>query len=181
MPDKTSPVRSCYRSIAMWTSFFVIILCLIVWYAVFVQGSLRPAVISSLVSREAQGLLPSTLIEINGHQLLVELAADDASRIRGLSYRESLDADRGMLFIFPSANRQNFWMKGMKFPLDIIFIRDHRVVRVASDVPTSTGPIPTIVSSQQDADQVLEMNAGEAKKLGIEVGTEVKMLGTPEL
>lgn len=108
---------------------------------------------------------PSPLtLRISDRSILVEVADTWYSRIRGLSGRASLDADRGMLFIFPFASSRIFWMFGMRFSLDIIFLRDGVVVDIAPCVQ-----FPAIVSSRVPADAVLEINAGMAEAWGWEV------------
>jgi hypothetical protein len=126
-----------------------------------------------LGNRDAQPQLPTQNIWVNGQMLQVEVAKSADSQMRGLSFRSNLEYGHGMLFKYTSASSQKFWMRGMRFPLDIIFLRDGRVVNVAENVPASTGLIPAIVSSDGPTDEVLEVNAGSAKKMGIGVGTEV--------
>jgi uncharacterized membrane protein (UPF0127 family) len=68
---------------------------------------------------------PQVLIETAGGRALtvtVELARNDAERQRGLMYRESLEPDHGMLFLFDEAAPHAFWMKNTLIPLDMIFI-----------------------------------------------------------
>jgi hypothetical protein len=98
---------------------------------------------------------------IGDRSILVEVADTRVARIRGLSGRASLDANRGMLFVFSSPAMRSFWMFGMKFSLDIIFLRDGVVVDIAPRVPyPKTFRFPAVVSSRVPADAVLEINAG---------------------
>lgn len=121
----------------------------------------------------AQPPLPTREIAVNGNRLTVEVADEPGERERGLSFRERLEPGHGMLFVYAAPERLRFWMYGMRFPLDMIFIREGRVVSVAADVPVATGGAPTVVWPAEEADQVLELNAGEAKRLEIRVGTEI--------
>lgn len=110
-------------------------------------------------------------LHIGDRGILVEVADTWYSRIRGLFGRVSLDADRGMLFVFPYASSRLFWMFGMKFPLDFVFLRDGVIVKVVSNVPCPKGfRFPAIISSYVTADAVLEMNAGKAKEWGLREG-----------
>lgn len=97
-------------------------------------------------------------------------------QILGLSGRSSLCALCGMVFVFRQAQIQNFWMKEMKFPLDMIFIRDHKVVEIVENVPVKkpAGETPR-VRSQEPADMVLEVNAGFVVKNHVALGDEVKL------
>lgn len=106
--------------------------------------------------------------------LKLEIADSDPARTQGLSGRESMDANAGMLFVFDTPGIYPFWMKDMKFPLDMVWIDDGRVVDVATlrqPVPTELVPpshIPSVV-----ADLVLELNAGKAAELGLAKGATV--------
>jgi uncharacterized membrane protein (UPF0127 family) len=110
---------------------------------------------------------------MNGHTITVEVADTTVSRARGLSYRQTLAPDHGMIFFFDTPRQQSFWMKGMQFPIDIIFIRDHRVVFVASRVPVPDGTSVPTISPSEPADTVLEVPAGSADAWGVRVGMAI--------
>ena len=121
-----------------------------------------------------------TSIYLNGHEVKVEIADTPAKRTQGLSGRESLAENAGMIFIFPEPKIQNFWMKDMKFPIDIIWIRQtadgDRVVGFVENAPPASGQSEnnlTIYSSPENVDRVLEINAGLVKKWGIKVGDQI--------
>lgn len=115
----------------------------------------------------------------------VEIADSDAQRSRGLSFRESLPEDRGMLFIFDYEARHSFWMRNMRFPLDIIWIdRDKKVADIKNGVqpceevgePFRDGYIEKSCPSFLPRDQalyVLEVNSGFARKNNIKIGDKV--------
>lgn len=123
------------------------------------------------------GVLPSALVDIGSRQIVVELAMTSAAREQGLSDREFLSGDHGMLFLFDRPEPQTFWMHRMKFPIDMVFLREGVVVDVHANVPspTSESLTPAIVRSKTDADQVLEINAGKAAEWGIVEGTRVEV------
>lgn len=111
----------------------------------------------------------------------VELAQTAAERTRGLGGHAPLGADEGMLFVFPEAGRHSFWMKGMAFALDIIWIRDGQVVHVLADVPpprpgTADSELP-LYTPPAAADYVLEVPAGFAARWGIQAGSRVVLHG----
>jgi uncharacterized protein len=101
----------------------------------------------------------------------VEIAADDATREKGLMFRKSMEPDHGMLFVFPIVEGVAFWMKNTPLPLDIIFIRqDGTISSVAPNAkPFSTEEIP----SAEGIKAVLELNGGRAEALGIVPGDRV--------
>ena len=112
------------------------------------------------------------VLEIGNNKFEIEIADNAILQARGLSGRESLPENQGMLFIFDGPAIQNFWMAGMKFPLDIIWIHGDKVAGFAENVPPVAG-IPKIYPSPEPVDKVLEINAGLVKKLGIKIGDRV--------
>ncbi|KKW28351.1 MAG: hypothetical protein A3K06_00395 [Candidatus Doudnabacteria bacterium RIFCSPHIGHO2_01_52_17] len=120
-------------------------------------------------------------LTLGGQEFLVEIADSPAEQIQGLSGRQSLCETCGMLFVFPEARVRSFWMKDMNFPLDIIFIRGGKITEVFADVPIPSGGNIRTVESTEPADQVLELNAGGAKKFGIEPGDPVELPGSESL
>ena len=101
----------------------------------------------------------------------VEVVLKDEERSRGLMFRESLAVDSGMLFIFEKSWPYAFWMKDTLIPLDMIWLDEARkIVHIEKDVPPCTAdPCPRYVPAG-DALYVLEVNAGYAAKLGLQLG-----------
>lgn len=98
-----------------------------------------------------------------------EVVTEKADKNKGLSGRERLPADAGMLFVLGNDSRR-FWMKGMNFPIDIIVIdRGMRVSEIFRDLQPCT-QCPIIYSVSETAAYALEINAGLAEKLGITIG-----------
>jgi uncharacterized protein len=111
----------------------------------------------------------------------VELARTEAERAKGLGGHDPLGPEDGMLFVFAQAAPHAFWMKGMTFPLDIMWIEDGQVVHLEHDLPPS-GPEETdatrpVFVPQAPARYVLEVNAGFAEAHGIGVGSPVELSG----
>jgi uncharacterized membrane protein (UPF0127 family) len=121
-------------------------------------------------------LLPKTpSAEINGHVFSLYLAGTSQAQAIGLAKYKSIPLNYGMIFIFDKSGLYSFWMKGMQFPIDIIFISGNKVVDVFQQVPVvSNGNLP-VYTTKSKADKVLEINAGLAKKYGIKIGSEVKI------
>ena len=134
----------------------------------------------SKVANIIPGLQPSIPVKnptatINNQTFKVLLAETSAQQIKGLSDREKLDQDTGMLFVFPQKAPYSFWMKNMKFAIDIIYIDDDTIVDIFNNVPlpqADINPLPTY-SPQADANYVLEINANLSKKYGFKVGDKV--------
>lgn len=109
---------------------------------------------------------------INGQTFRLTVAADEKEKEVGLSNRTSLPNDMGMIFPFEEEGFHSFWMKGMKFPIDIIFIRDSRIVDILAQVkpPKSSSESLTVYKPKELADAVLEMNSGLSKKYQFKAG-----------
>lgn len=118
------------------------------------------------------GTLPTAKITVTTAEgqsaFTVEVAADDASRRRGLMGRTHLDADAGMLFDYHTSQPVAFWMKDTKLPLDMIFIRaDGTICAIVADTtPYSETHIPSL----EPVRAVLEINGGLSRTLGIKPG-----------
>lgn len=117
-------------------------------------------------------------VELRGKPFTVEFATDEASREQGLMMRATLAADRGMLFVFPVAAPQAFWMKNTLIPLDILYFdTDRRLVSMRLDVsPCKADPCP-IYPGDKPARYVLELSAGTAQRIGAQMGDELKIGG----
>jgi uncharacterized protein len=116
-------------------------------------------------------------VELAGQRYTVEVADDDAERARGLMFRDELPAHRGMLFIHEREEPQAYWMKNTHIPLDILFFDNaRRLVTQQRDVPPcSLGDACPPYPSEAPARYVLELNAGEAARLKLEDGVELKL------
>jgi len=114
--------------------------------------------------------LPRVPLEIADRRITAEVAADDSSRARGLMFRERLPADHGMLFVFPEASQQCFWMKNTPLPLSLAFIDDQgRIISLADMEPHSLQPHCAIAPALY----ALEMEQGWFARHGAGPGTPV--------
>ncbi|MEO7432136.1 MAG: DUF192 domain-containing protein [Dokdonella sp.] len=113
-------------------------------------------------------------VDLKGQSYSIEIAEDNATREHGLMDRASMPADHGMLFVFPDDVPRAFWMKNCKFPQDMLFFdAERKLVSVQHDVPACTADPCPAYSSGAPARYVLELNAGQAKKLGLTSGDEL--------
>lgn len=137
-----------------------------IWWAVALL------VVVQLLPSTAAHALDTISASVKGHTLSLEVARTEAQRAQGLMYRREMARDAGMLFVFPTTEIHEFWMKNTPLSLDMIFLDEHKaVVGVAPNtIPYSTRRVLVINPSRY----VIEVNAGVAKKLGIELGTKVE-------
>ncbi len=114
-------------------------------------------------------------VELGSARYLVEVADDNAARAQGLMFRDVLAEGHGMLFIHEREEPQAYWMKNTRIPLDILYFdNQRRLVSQQRDVPPcSAGDRCPPYPSGAAARFVLELNAGQASKLGLEDGTEL--------
>jgi len=122
---------------------------------------------------------PKGKVIISNNEFNVEIASNSISRSRGLSGRDGIEDNGGMLFIFNSSGMPAFWMKGMRFPLDIIWIRDNRIVSIEDSVPVENGKMLLELKKYKPPEPinwVLEINGGLTEKLGIKVGDRVNFI-----
>lgn len=149
-----------------------ILLCLFVLF-----GAQKRAEAPSLSNKVER---TSPTLSIGQATISVELATTETERVLGLGGREALAPNAGMLFVFPRSDFQGIWMKGMRFPLDIIWLTDEqsgtergetrlRVVDMKKDIAPAT--FPKIFFPEKKASYVLEMNAGAATKNEITLGS----------
>jgi len=119
-------------------------------------------------------------VQINDVKFNVEVADTQTKRNKGLGGRESLATDAGMLFIFPKTDIYPFWMKGLSFPLDFIWIREGTVVDFTKGAqPPVAGQVEAslpIYTPKEEVDQVLEVNGGTIDRLNIKIGDTVKTI-----
>lgn len=118
-------------------------------------------------------------VKIGNNVFKVEIADTLTKQIRGLSGRSELVEKEGMLFIFNKPGNYGFWMKGMKFPLDIVWIRDNKIIGFEENllpVPSLSRGQAKIYFPKEPVDRVLEVKAGTIKNFEIKNGDMVEVL-----
>lgn len=122
---------------------------------------------------------PRAHVSVGVHRIDAEIADTPERQRRGLSGRPSLAPGEGMLFTYAEPAPRGFWMPDMHFDIDIVWIRDGRVVHIESRVPHAvSGALPTY-RPEAPADRVLEVAAGTAERLGWRVGDPVRVEPQP--
>lgn len=133
------------------------------------QKSIKPVVIE--FKKEGELVLKKASDSIVKN-IDIEIADDDYQTQTGLMYRDHMDQDKGMLFVFPEAEYKAFYMKNTKIALDIIYIdADKNIVSFQKNAqPFSEASLP----SNAPAKYVLEINAGLVDQWQLEVGDKIE-------
>ena len=113
----------------------------------------------------------TSLLSINGQELVVEIAATPAERTCGLSHREHLPAGHGMLFVYPDVAIREFWMKNTNIPLDLAFLTEEgRIVGIYQMSPSDPD---YRYRSRQPAAFALEVGAGWFEAHDVDTGDSI--------
>lgn len=118
-------------------------------------------------------------VKINDTVINIEIADTQSKRSKGLGGRASLASSSGMLFVFEKPDKYPFWMKGLNFPLDFIWIKSSEVADILENIQPPAPGVPDsslqIYTSNTEVDKVLEVAGGFVKAHGIKVGDKIEL------
>lgn len=133
----------------------------------------REVLVFLLLASACAGSLPTTTLQVDGHPVRAEVAANEGDRARGLMFRDHLAKDGGMVFVYPDQALRRFWMKDTRLPLSIAFAdRDGVIVWIADMEPFDTDT----TSSMLPAMYALEMNQGWFAAHDVQKGDQIQNL-----
>jgi|SRR3989344_7464303 len=118
----------------------------------------------------------------DGTRIMIGIAKTDEERALGLSGRNQIGEKEGLYFLFPKEDRYGFWMKDMRFPIDIIWVRQGKIVGIeknAAPEPDVPDYQLKVYSPPEPVSSVLEMNAGSADRFGLKAGDALKVQIVP--
>ena len=126
----------------------------------------------NIFSQDSNADIQKHKLIIGKTEIFVDIADTLAERTKGLSGRDMLPANAGLLFVFDINDKHAIWMKDMKFPIDIIWIDERFII---TDIVENVSPssFPEIFEPKNSARYVLETNAGFTRKNGINIGVAV--------
>ncbi|HIK25985.1 MAG TPA: DUF192 domain-containing protein [Thermosynechococcus sp. M46_R2017_013] len=157
-----------------WLVLGLVTLGVLLGYQSLSQGDV--AAPTQMVRGIPQYLPITAKARIHNIWIQLEVARTPAQQQLGLMFRSHLPKNRGMLFPLSPPQVASFWMKNCLIPLDLIFLRDGKVVAIAPAAPPcQTLPCPTYESGVA-VDAVLELVGGRAAELGLKVGDTVKIV-----
>jgi len=115
-------------------------------------------------------------LKVGKYSFSGKTARNEHEREVGLGETKKLDKFKGMLFLFDKPAKYRFWMKGMVFPIDILWIRNDTIVHIEKNVPlrNKDESLPTYAPNVP-ADKVFEVNAGICEELDIKEGQKVEI------
>jgi len=138
-----------------------------------IVGVILLAILTNYILNEVVSIQGNLIKRVYVRDVLVkaELVRSETRIELGLGGRTGLPAGRGMLFEMPLNDTQRFWMKGMQFPLDIIWIENGRVIGCEKNISPED---PRIFTSPGDAAHVLEVPEGFCDEHKVQVNDEVR-------
>lgn len=110
---------------------------------------------------------------INNVVFDVDVAIFNYEQIKGLGGKQELKNNQGMLFVYLNDDIRYFWMKDMNFPIDILWIKNNKIVNILENVPLLTNGEITRMNSLYNVDKVLELKAGSVSKYNININDEI--------
>jgi len=120
------------------------------------------------------------IVHINNVSIRAEEVVSFMDKVRGLGGREELGSYNGMFFNYDGTSILSFWMKDMRIPIDIIWIRDGRVIDISTNLPVPASGTPDSelprYSPQEPVQYALEVNAGFVEQNRISVGDPVEIV-----
>ena len=132
-----------------------------------------PLILTSAFGKSSQ-THEEIILQIGGDRFFVEVADDPGERSQGLMYREQLDRDKGMLFVFDEDALHYMWMKNTRIPLDMVWISgDQEVVHIEKNIQPCFSDQCPLVKPDSKAWYVLELNAGISDEIGLKEGDKV--------
>lgn len=115
-------------------------------------------------------------VEINSQRLNVEIADSNEKIAEGLSDRDQIGSD-GMLFVFNQPSNQPFWMKNMRFPVDLLWINNDKVSGMEKNMPIPVSGTPDnkldLYFPPTDVTSALELPSGSIERLNINIGDQI--------
>jgi uncharacterized membrane protein (UPF0127 family) len=113
-------------------------------------------------------------LHVAGRTYQLDVATTEMQQEKGLGDRDTMPINHGMLFTYKTPGRYCYWMKGMRFPLDIIwFNAQKRVVKIEQNLQPNTYP-KTYCPADKNIQYVIELNAGQAAEAHLQLDQQVK-------
>lgn len=121
-----------------------------------------------------------SVIRIGRVRVKVEVADTPSERVIGLSYRKTLEENKGVLFVFPDVSRREFWMYKCNFDIDLAYIDTSGTIREIvtmkrEPLDKAVDSLKRYISNSQNIKFALEMKGGWFKENNINIGTKINL------
>lgn len=136
--------------------------------------------INVLPTPQGQELPITAKFTLGEESIELEVAKTPEQQEMGLMYRTILPPNRGMLFSFSPPRRVAFWMKNTLIPLDMVFLKEGKIMAILKDVPPCTTPTCPVYNPQVMTDSVIELSAGRAQSLNLQIGDKINITSVGE-
>lgn len=137
--------------------------------AVILVGVALAIAISSMWPRPSE-----VVLRMSGRTYALEVARTPSQQEKGLGGRPSMPNDQGMLFTYNMSGRYCYWMEGMQFPLDIMWLdSDKRIIKIEQDLSPASYP-KSYCPAGSNASYVIELNAGQATATHMHMGQQLE-------
>lgn len=120
------------------------------------------------------------MVRVSNNDLCIQIVISGQDMQKGLSGRVSMESNEGMLFV--TSGQPAFWMKDMKLDLDLIWVKDNKIISITKNVPAPRNAeenqdlkLPTY-SPPSDVDHVLEVNAGWSDRNEIKINDKIDII-----
>lgn len=142
---------------------------------IFILAGIITAII--YVSRPNASIFKETqTAKIENKTFNLAIVTTEKEKQIGLSTQKSINNNQAMLFLFDTPSYYSFWMKDMKFPIDILFINKDKIVDIYTNLkPFKENETPIIVTPKESSDKVLEIKAGLSEKYNFKKGSKVEI------
>jgi len=154
-----------------------------VWISLRALESLEQHFLKSVEQPQTlseQHLPISAQFKIRNDVIRLEVAQTSQQREIGLMERKTLSPNRGMLFLVSPPRNVQIWIRGMKLPLDLVFLKGGVIKAIKPQVPPCAAQNCPTYSAGTEVNQVIELAAGRATELGLKVGGRLEVSPLPD-
>ena len=162
---------------------FILFIIMLAIFWVMVSKQVKPQPLSPLDQNNISNKTDQARAVLNGKVFVLEVMDTPDKQREGLSGRDNIGQDQAMLFVFDQARIMDFWMKDMKFNIDLLWIKGDEIVAWEKNM---LAPDPSLsddklrhYTSPFPADKVLELKSGTIDDLSLKINDKVELLNFP--
>ncbi len=162
---------------------FILFIIMLAIFWVVVSKQVKPQSLSPLDQNNTSQQTDQARAILNGKVFVLEVMDTPDKQREGLSGRDSIDKDQAMLFVFDQAKIMDFWMKDMKFNIDLLWIKGDEIVAWEKNMLAPDPNLPDDklkhYTSPFPVDKVLELKSGTIDDLSLKINDKVELLNLP--